>query len=144
MWDMFGREPSRITSSQLAAIGAELAEVVTDSCGDAWARWHSSETRSWSEWRHLAHRPHAVAITGPYGTAPAPGIPEIPEAREVPDGPGAAAELAGQLQELRAVLAGLHAAVTARPPDAALIVVTRGADRRYIELTADGIADISL
>ena len=146
MRDIFGSqsEPSRITSSQIAAIGADIAEIVTDSRGDAWARWYTSGSGSWSEWRFIAHRVQAAAITGSYGPAAAPDIPDIPEDRELPDGPGATAELARQIQELRAVLAGLRAAVTARPAAVALVIVTTGAARRHLALTADGLADVSL
>jgi hypothetical protein len=59
--------PSRITSADMAVLGADVAEVVRDSRGGAWARWFSGASGSWSPWWPIAQGAEAVACAGPYG-----------------------------------------------------------------------------
>jgi hypothetical protein len=57
------REPSRITGTQIVVTAAgDIAEVVTDSCREAWGRWYAAESGSWSAWRHVPVRPEAIAL----------------------------------------------------------------------------------
>jgi len=61
------REPSRITGTQIAVMpGGDVAELVSDSRGDAWARWYTAVSRSWSAWWRIPGKPGVVALSGPY------------------------------------------------------------------------------
>lgn len=58
---------SRITSADMAVLGEDGAEVVRDSRGDAWGRWFSGASGSWSAWWPIAQGAEAVTYAGPFG-----------------------------------------------------------------------------
>lgn len=75
--------PSRITSADMAVIGADVAEVARDSRGDAWGRWFSGSSGSWSAWWPIAQGAEAVSCAGPYGDGEPAALVSI--ARWAPD-----------------------------------------------------------
>lgn len=129
----------------------DIAEVVTDSRGEAWARWYTTGTSSWSAWWPIEGKPEAVALAGPY-TSPGEAA-RIAEARARAVSTAVVAEL-----DRRGVAGGVSEPEAEPSPDgsqdeaamstacAALVAVTgRDPDARsWLLLTAAGLAVVRL
>lgn len=136
-------EPSRITASQIVVTpGGDVAEVVTDSRREAWARWHAASSGSWSEWWHIAGKPEAVALAlyaapgeaARSADAAAKSITQAVSAELDRRGVAAPDPDDGQDEDTGSTVDAALVAVARRAPDA----------RSWFLLTVGGLSDITL